>query len=193
MSYTIQCQIVAQEPPKVEHHCQACKKSAEFYCSEKFRVNAQQKHIDVWLIYKCVYCDSTWNLPVISRVRIGGIDKNLYQKFMNNDRETAWTYAFQIERLRKLCNSVNTNIKYTTVSKPIKLESGDVTIHLVSPYKFDLRLDKLLVQVLGISRSKLYQMVEGGRIRTKPQVSIKHKIKHDVEITIKGEASNITF
>lgn len=180
------CEIIAEETPKVINNCHRCKKQTMFYCSEKFRVNAQQKNIDVWLIYNCVHCDSTWNFPVLSRVRVDKINREIHQKFMINDRETAWEYAFQIEKLRKLCSKVNTDIKYMVVSEQIKPEAGGVTIKLISKYKFGLRLDKLLSKILGISRSKLCQMAENGRILTNPQVSIKSKIKNDLKIIIEA-------
>jgi len=106
-------EIIALETPKVLNSCHRCKKTTAFYCSEKFRVNAQQKRIDVWLIYKCEHCESTWNYSILSRVHTNSIDKVLHQKFMNNDRETAWQHAFQIDQLRKACKEVNTDIPYT--------------------------------------------------------------------------------
>lgn len=71
-----------------------------------------QKIVDIWLIYNCTHCEGTWNYPILSRVNINKIDSLLIQKFMNNDKETIWYYAFQINKLRKLCNDVNTDIRY---------------------------------------------------------------------------------
>jgi len=159
----------------------------EFYCSEKFRVNAQQKNIDVWLIYKCVQCASTWNYPILSRVHTGSINKELHKKFMSNDREIAWIYAFQIEQLRKLCGGVNTDIEYLIVGEPIDVEVGSVMIYLSSKYKFEIRFDKVLKEILGISRATLYQMADHGRIVINPQVGIKSKVKEDLQISIVKE------
>lgn len=184
------CEIIAEETPKVVNHCHRCKKQRKFYCSEKFRVNAQQKVIDVWLIYNCIHCDSTWNFPILSRVRVDKINRELHQKFMSNDRETAWEYAFNIEKLRKLCSSVNTDIKYMVASDQIQAGVEGVTIKFISKYKFGLRLDKLLTEMLGISRSKLCQMVEHGQILTIPKVSIKSKLKGDMKIFIEALEMN---
>ena len=54
--------------PLVLRHCKKCGKTAEFICSGQFRVNAQRKYLDIWLIYKCAKCDTTWNAAVYSRV-----------------------------------------------------------------------------------------------------------------------------
>jgi hypothetical protein len=66
----------------------------------------------------------------------------------------------------------------------IKPEAGGVTIKLISKYKVGLRLDKLLSEILGISRSNLCQLAENERILTDPQVNIKSKIKNDLKIII---------
>lgn len=49
-------------------YCKKCGEKRAFTCSGQFRVNAQQKHLDVWLIYKCPDCDTTWNASVCCRV-----------------------------------------------------------------------------------------------------------------------------
>jgi hypothetical protein len=177
-------EIIPLETPKIQIHCHRCKKSATFYCSEKFRVNAQQKHIDVWLIYKCGQCDSTWNYPILSRIHTQALDKNLHRKFMNNDRETAWRYAFQIEQLRKVCHEVDTDIPYTLKVEAVDRKEESCKIFLFSPYLFDLRLDKILRQILGISRSKLEHMADCNSILTNPPVRLNSKLKEDLCITV---------
>jgi hypothetical protein len=185
MSSIKQCKIVAEETPKVIRNCEKCKKHTEFTCSEKFRMNAQQKNIDVWLIYKCIHCDNTWNYPVLKRVHVDCMDRKLHQQFQCNDRETAWEYAFQIDQLRKMCSKVNTDIKYTVICEEIFTENGDVTLDINYNYKFDLRLDKLMTRVLGISRSRLLQMTETGEVVTSPDVHISSKIKERLRVHIR--------
>lgn len=184
LSREYRVEIIALETPRVLYNCHRCKKTTEFYCSEKFRVNAQQKSIDVWLIYKCEHCDSTWNYPILSRVHTNSIDKDLHQKFMNNDGETAWKYAFQIDQLRKACDEVNTDIPYKLKMEAVDTREEVIKIFLFSKYKFDLRLDKLLKEILGVSRSKLYQMANCSSIITNPQVSMNSKLKEDLHITV---------
>lgn len=178
------CEIIALETPKILNNCHRCKKTTEFYCSDKFRVNAQQKSIDVWLIYKCMHCDSTWNYTILSRVNSNSIDKDLHVSFMENDRETAWNYAFQVGQLRKYCHGVNTDIRYRVQMDPISVGENSIEIRLVSKYIFDLRIDKLLKEILGVSRTKLYQMFEDGNLITFPSINIKGKLKEDLSITI---------
>ena len=63
---TIDWQVIPLDLPTISKKCSACKNN-EFECSKKFRVNSNKKLSDVWLIYKCTSCNSTWNMNVISR------------------------------------------------------------------------------------------------------------------------------
>lgn len=84
---------VPEGAPACLRHCSKCKKTSSFICSGKFRVNANGKHLDVWLIYRCERCDTTWNQEIYARVKPSRIDKELYQAFLDNDWETAMRYA----------------------------------------------------------------------------------------------------
>ncbi|MCL2545054.1 MAG: DUF1062 domain-containing protein [Clostridia bacterium] len=83
----------AADAPSRSRHCSKCKKTSRFVCSGKFRVNANGKHLDVWLIYRCERCNTTWNQEIFARVKPSRIDKELYQAFLDNDFETAMRYA----------------------------------------------------------------------------------------------------
>lgn len=103
---------------------------------------------------------------------------------MNNDRETAWRYAFQIDQLRKVCHEVDTDIPYTLKIEAVDRKEESCKIFLFSPYLFDLRLDKILRQILGISRSKLEHMADCNGILTNPPVRLNSKLKEDLWINV---------
>ncbi|MCA1057467.1 DUF1062 domain-containing protein [Rossellomorea aquimaris] len=181
-------EIIAQETPIVKRNCSKCKTNTEFYCSEKFRVNANQKIMDIWLIYNCTHCEGTWNYPILSRVNINKIDSVLIQKFMNNDIETIWNYAFQINKLRKLCNDVMTDIRYELKKEKLDSQSNEVTFRLSYKYDFGLRIDKLIAEILGISRSKVNKLSQDGTILLNPNMKMKSNVIDDLHITVKRDA-----
>ncbi|MEN2768445.1 DUF1062 domain-containing protein [Ornithinibacillus xuwenensis] len=186
-SKNISYEIIAREIPSVIRNCSKCKRNTEFYCSEKFRVNANQKMVDVWLIYNCVCCESTWNYPIYSRVHVNKINSELHKKFMGNDKSTIWHYAFQISRLRNLCSDVNTEICYE-LRKEKELQSmmQNTTISIRSQYEFGLRLDKLLAEILGVSRTKIATFVQDGLLVLPPHVKPKSKVVDHLHIAIIG-------
>ena len=78
---------------KIIRRCGGCKRKKAFVCSGKFRVNANGRRIDVWLIYRCEKCGHTLNVPIYERVRPERIEPELYERFLENDRELAMEYA----------------------------------------------------------------------------------------------------
>lgn len=53
--------IAPKTAPRPLISCSRCG-TVKAYCSSgKFRVNANGKRIDVWLIYRCIDCDNSWN------------------------------------------------------------------------------------------------------------------------------------
>lgn len=88
-------------PIRVFHRCGGCGKKQEFVNSGKFRVNANGKNVDVWLIYRCKKCKHSWNLSIYERTRPGKIPAELFEAFQVNDTETAMEYGIDLEFLKK--------------------------------------------------------------------------------------------
>ena len=70
--------------PAVLRYCKKCRKKSEYICSGEFRVNAQQKVLDILLIYKCAY---------------------LLERFSCNEKNwrcsIRWMFLFYIETVQK--------------------------------------------------------------------------------------------
>lgn len=73
--------------------CGGCGKKMAFVCSGKFRVNANGRRLDVWLIYRCEKCGRTLNVPIYERVPPERLSPEMYEGFLENDRELAMEYA----------------------------------------------------------------------------------------------------
>ena len=69
--------------------------------SGKFRVNANGKSVDVWLIYRCKKCKHSWNLTIYERTKPGKIPTELFETFMENDDETAFAFGRDIGFLKR--------------------------------------------------------------------------------------------
>ena len=86
---------------RVFHRCGGCGKKQEFINSGKFRINANGKLVDVWLIYRCKKCKHSWNLTIFERTKPGRIPKELFEAFLDNDTDTAMMYGRDIVFLKK--------------------------------------------------------------------------------------------
>ncbi|WP_459952439.1 DUF1062 domain-containing protein [Dysgonomonas termitidis] len=178
--------------PLLKRKCAKCNSSSQFYCSDKFRINAQKKILDVWLIYRCTECDSTFNLTILSRIRPESIEKNLYQKFLTNDANTAWNYASDIELMKR--NNVEVcykSIEYDIIHQPItveemvNMEEDKIEFCIITAYDIHLKLSSVIRQCLNISLNRLEKMIAANVMELPDNTDLKKcKIKNQSLITI---------
>ena len=154
--------------PTVLRSCSRCGGEREFLCSGKFRINAQRKNLDVWLIYRCAACASTWNMAILARVKPQEIDTALYAGFLENSAALSLRYAFDTALQRK--NGVRAlldDVDYAVEGDAFPTEAlgrEEITLHISAPYGLNLRLDRLLRDRLGMSRKRLEECFRQGVI-----------------------------
>jgi len=142
------------ELPRRWRYCASCATARAFVCSERFRVNANKKSLDVWLNYRCASCGATWKLPLFERRTVSEIGAML-EAFARHDREMVWKYAFDVARLRPHVIKVDTDVRVEVERTALTCDCGQCCIHFEVPFPCDMRLDRLLAGELGISRSSL--------------------------------------
>lgn len=71
--------------PLVRRRCHACA-SQRLRPSGRFRVNANHKLIDVWLLALCVACGVTAKLTVLERMTVRDIRPDVLDRLHDNDR-----------------------------------------------------------------------------------------------------------
>lgn len=191
METTFTWEIRVKNCPLLIKKCSHCD-SDRFYCSGKFRMNAQKKNIDVWLIYRCVKCDNTCNMTLLSRTKPDLIDKNLFHSFSMNDSEVAWQYAFSAEvASRNNLQLDYDSVEYEVISN-ISLESiihmtdEIISIRIKCDFDLNLKLSSLMKKYFSLSSTCLKRILEQDviHIPTK-KVSLKSKVKNDDIIFIR--------
>ena len=193
METTITWEVKVKNTPLLIKKCSHCD-SDRFYCSDKFRMNAQKKNIDVWLIYRCVKCDNTCNITLLSRSKPDLIDKTLFHSFSMNDKDTAWKYAFSTEMERK--NNLRLDydsveyevIPNTSLEDLLNLSNEVIKIHIKCKFEFDLKLSSLIRRCFSLSANQVKRMFEDGIITiTSNKPPQKHKVKDGDMILIQRE------
>jgi hypothetical protein len=106
------------ELPRPWRYCASCATRRAFVCSERFRVNAQKKSLDVWLNYRCESCEDVWKFPLLERRPVAELGPAL-DDFARHDRATVWKYAFDIARLRPHVIRVDTDVRVQIVRSPL--------------------------------------------------------------------------
>jgi hypothetical protein len=156
--------IIPTETPIIEKKCGRCDNN-QFICSEKFRINSNKKMSDVWLIYKCTHCHSTWNMDILTRVNLSRIDPSLFSLFQENNVDLAWQYAFDksIHQMNKVRANGNVEIDIIDSAKNIfHSNEKQATISIHSKYPLAIPIRKILKQKLGLSTNQLDQAYRSG-------------------------------
>ena len=151
--------IVPVTTPKVRRHCRACGQRRGFESSGKFRLNANGRRLDAWLVYKCEHCGATWNHTIFERKNPDDLDPDLLGRITTNDEKTARRYAFAAPHDR--------TVEYR-VEGQVPAPPGDAEIRVVLDHPVDVRLDRLLGRYLGVSRSAVRRWCDDRRALRKP-------------------------
>lgn len=155
--------ITPKIAPRPLINCNRCG-TVKAYCSSgKFRVNANGKRIDVWLIYRCIDCDNSWNFGIFERCNRRDIEPALLQALESNDPGLARRHAFDVVALR---NRIGRLDEFPDVAVHKHRLGGTretataLELQLGLEIPISLRLDRLLAGELGISRSRLQALEE---------------------------------
>lgn len=162
----IRWQVRLVSAPPVLKYCKKCTRKTEFISSDLFRVNAQKRSLDVWLIYKCRQCDTTWNAEVFSRVNPQSIKPELLEGFHSNDQGLANRYAADPGFLRK--NGAELGLpEYEIIGESFSLEE-ETELEIISDWDSPIKISGLLRRKLSLSGSSYEALVQSGSI-TSPE------------------------
>jgi hypothetical protein len=164
------------ELPRPWRYCTSCATARAFVCSERFRVNAQKKSLDVWLNYRCGSCEEVWKLPLFERCSVSEIGAAQLDDFARHDPSAVWRYAFDVARLRPHVIRIDTDVRVQVERAPLVCEAGPpghACIHFEVPFPCDIRLDRLLAGELGISRSALQARSARAELRKRVRDGMK--------------------
>jgi hypothetical protein len=160
-------EVVADGYPEICRVCPGCGGMQAFACTGNFRVNANGKLIDVWLLYRCKRCGFTYNFTVLERVPVHKIDRAVLEGAMANDKALAGRYARDLGLMRRNRVKLERGDDWRLV--PREVDSDDTA---PEPRRYRcwltppliLRADHLAAAVLGTSRSAVAAWIRQGVI-----------------------------
>lgn len=160
-------EVIPEGSYPVIRNCPGCGKKTAFYNTSRFRVNAGGNRIDIWLIYHCGFCKHTLNLTIYERKPVKNIPPEKYQQFLDNDEALATAYG----RDKRLFSQNKAIVDSDGMKYRIKLLDGNSNpgsenyIIIKNPWELKLRPDKLLAELLGLTRSSEKEMEKRGYIK----------------------------
>ena len=185
----VQWTIQPKTSPRPWLTCNRCHAIKPFASSGKFRLNANGKQLDAWLVYRCADCESTWNRPIFERRHVKDIDPAALHSLQSNDMELVRSIAFDAQSLRCKSTRVEEFVD-VDVRKEILIEGSEPwsasEIVLSVPTPTSLRLDRLLSTELDVSRSYISELARDGRLRVTPERGheLRRSIVDGTKITI---------
>ena len=151
--------------------CSTCGTQRPFICSDRFRLNANGKKLDAWLIYRCTDCDKTWNHTLFERRSLRSFDAEHLSALQSNDIGWIRRFAFDVDALRRHTQRID-QFADAEISKIVVSATSDWTlleIGLRVPAPVSIRVDRLLAVELGLSRSRLQALDQARKIRLEPE------------------------
>lgn len=168
--------------PTVVRSCPNCS-STRHQPSGRFRVNANGKLLDVWLLLRCILCDRTSKVPVHERVHVQSLEPALLVAYETNDPVVVRTLAMSASLAAKngyrLDWTGTWKLEADTACGPTPL-TVVISFELPAP----VRVERLLMLGLGVSRTEVRRMVVDGRIRL--PLAPDARTHEDFEFTVDG-------
>lgn len=162
--------IIPQTFPQPWLACSRCGGPKPFRCSGKFRLNANGKRLDAWLIYRCSDCEATWNRPLFERRHRDDVDPLMLQALQENDPDCISGFAFDVAELRRHASRIE-GAAIVTVRKEVLAAAAPfsaleilMSVSAATP----VRTDRLLATELGLSRKRIEELQGTGRLVVTP-------------------------
>lgn len=173
--------------PLVLKHCKKCGINTNFSCSKKFRVNAQRRALDVWLIYNCLDCDTTWNARVYSHISPQSLNPAQLEGFQRNSQPLVEKYAMDSDFLyRNGVNKVEIP-KYSIIGDNFLLNEN-VELEIKNQYPFPVKVSTLAREKLHLSQTVYLYLIENGNIRSVPEQDLrKCKLKNNITLIFQSK------
>lgn len=172
MSYLkkIEYEIITEESFSVIRNCAGCGKKTRFKNTRRFRVNANENKIDVWLIYQCERCKHTLNLSVYERQKATAISQKEYRNFLDNDEQLAEIYGKDVQFFKRNKAEIDfQNINYRIEKRKEEInkrENGQqVLVVIHNPNHLKIRPEKQVAEVLKLSRSQVKKFLDKEEIK----------------------------
>lgn len=158
-------EIIPKDSYQIIRNCPKCGVKTRFRNTNNFRVNANGNQVDVWLIYQCEKCKHTYNLGIYERVKPSDIEASIYEKFLQNNTELALEYGTCKYLFIKNKAEIDLEkIRYETLLIKEETCKEESCIMIKNPYELKIRMDKIVAEILKITRNQVKKMRKEGNI-----------------------------
>jgi hypothetical protein len=150
--------------PTIRRRCRTCP-STEYRTRGRFRVNANRKLLDVWLLALCVQCGETVKLTVLERVQVRSIEPTMLDGFHDNAPALAMKLLADPQLAHRNDVVLDWTDGWTLERSPVELPKADildVSVHFAQ--RIPISLTALIATGLELSRGEVKKRIAAGRI-----------------------------
>ncbi|MGX1562938.1 DUF1062 domain-containing protein [Streptomyces sp. NPDC055506] len=169
--------------PLVLRRCHTCA-SERFRADGKFRVNANHKLIDAWLLVLCTACGETAKLTVLERVNVRSVRPELLDRLHDNDPGLAAELLQDpvVRRRNRIALDWNAAWRLDTGgSDHLDREVIDVSVRFAA--RIPVRPVRLIAEGCGLSRAEVERLIAEGKVVS--AVRLSGKLSGDFTFTLK--------
>ncbi|WP_406205592.1 DUF1062 domain-containing protein [Streptomyces decoyicus] len=169
--------------PLVLLRCHACA-SEHFRANGKFRVNANHKLLDAWLLVLCTACGDTAKLTVLERMNIRSVRPGLLDRMHDNDPALAAELLQDpvVRRRNRIALDWDNAWRLDTGgSDHLDREVIDVSVRFAA--RIPVRPVRLIAEGCGLSRAEVERLITEGKLVS--AVRLSGKLSADFTFTLK--------
>nr|WP_225311504.1 DUF1062 domain-containing protein [Microbispora cellulosiformans] len=147
--------------PLLSSRCVACRSESATTGEGRFRVNANGKLLDVWLLVRCVSCDRTAKLTVRERTPVGSFDPAELRGYRVNDPELVASTLLDPLFARRNRFTLDWTGAWRLDTPPVwHDETWPVQVEVVFDDPVPVRPERLIAQGLGLSRNQVLRRIK---------------------------------
>ncbi|MFF3546240.1 DUF1062 domain-containing protein [Streptomyces platensis] len=169
--------------PLVLRRCHTCA-SDRFRANGKFRVNANHKLLDAWLLVLCTSCGETAKLTILERVNVRSVRPELLDRLHANDLGLAAELLQNpvVQRRNRIALDWDDAWRLDTGgSGHMDREAIDVSVRFAA--RIPVRPVRLIAEGCGLSRAEVERLITEGKLVS--AVRLSGKLSCDFTFTLK--------
>jgi len=175
--------------PLVRRRCHACA-SENFRTSGKFRVNANHKLLDVWLLALCTTCGETTKLTVLERLNVRSVRPELLDRLHDNDPTLAAELLQDpvVRRRNRIALDWDNAWRLDTggpdhLDREVSEVSDAIDVSVRFAARIPVRPVRLIAEGCGLSRAEVERLIKEGNLVS--AVRLNGKLSGDFTFTLK--------
>ncbi|ACU77679.1 conserved hypothetical protein [Catenulispora acidiphila DSM 44928] len=157
--------------PTIRRRCRSCP-SMEFHTQGRFRVNANHKLLDVWLLALCAQCGETIKLTVLERAHVRSIDPAALDGFHENDASLAARLLTEPRLTQRNGIALDWADGWRLDMDPVDLPKADILdVSVEFTHHIPLRVTTVIATGLEMSGSEVAKHIASGVISSDDKLS----------------------